>query len=155
MTISSRFAVATHLLSLLELAPEGCVLSSEKMAQSAGVNPVIVRSVSGMLRRAGLVQSRQGVVGLHLARDASAITLLDIYRAVQPPEQLFALHARPSPDCAVGAHIQPLLQAVCQEAQGALEQRLAQTTLADFCVQFEPSPQEGAGHVTEEHRHKS
>lgn len=141
VTVSSRFAIATHLLSLISLPSTECgALSSEKMAQSAGVNPVIVRSVSGMLRRAGLVQSRQGVAGLHLSRDSSSITLLDIYRAVQPPEHLIALHENPNPRCQVGAHIQAALGEVCQEAQQALEGRLAQTTLAQLCEQLQRNP---------------
>lgn len=140
MTVSSRFAIATHLLSLISLPSECGALSSEKMAQSAGVNPVIVRSVSGMLRRAGLVQSRQGVAGLHLSRQSGDITLLDIYRAVQPPEHLIALHEHPNPRCLVGANIQDALGEVCQEAQQALEARLAQTTLAELCEQLQRHP---------------
>lgn len=133
MTVSSRFALAAHLLSLVSLPEAACeTLSSERLAQSAGVNPVIVRGVSGMLRRAGLVQSRQGVAGLSLTRPADQITLLDIYRAVQPPEHLIALHENPNPQCLVGRHIQQALGQVCQEAQNAMEQRLAQTTLDDL-----------------------
>lgn len=136
MTISSRFALASHLLSLISLPASsvGCAstLSSDQLAHSAGVNPVIVRGVSGMLRRAGLVQSRQGIAGLKLTRPAAEITLLDIYRAVQPPEQLIALHEHPNPNCVVGAHIGQALGQVCEEAQQALEARLALTTLADL-----------------------
>ncbi len=137
MTISSRFALATHILSLISLNAEASNvrLSSEKMAQSTGVNPVIVRGISGMLRRAGLVQSRQGVIGLSLTRPADQITLLDIYRAVQSPEQLFSLHEHPNAACMVGRNIQPTLIEVCSRAQHALEAELASTSLA--CVNRE------------------
>ena len=131
MTVSSRFAVASHLLSLLSTHP-GEVMSSEYLACSVGVNPVIVRGVSGMLRRAGLVCSRQGVAGLSLARSAEAITLLDVYRAVQPPERLIALHEHPSQSCSVGRYIQSALGEVCDEAQAALEARLESSSLADL-----------------------
>ena len=136
MTVSSRFAVASHVLALLSCTPDA-VLSSDRLACSAGVNPVIVRSLSGMLRRAGLVQSRQGVAGLSLARDAESITLLDVYRAVQPPERLIALHEHPSAECPVGLHITDTLGAVCVEAQSALEARLAQTTLAELAEELQ------------------
>jgi len=135
MTVSSRFAVASHVLALLsvhETQVEEGAQSSEKLACSVGVNPVIVRGISSMLRRAGLVCSRQGVTGLSLARPASEISLLEIYRAVQPPERLIALHEHPSQECVVGRHIQDVLGAVCSEAQAALEARLSRTSLADL-----------------------
>ena len=133
MTVSSRFAVASHLLALLSTHP-GEVMSSEYLACSVGVNPVIVRGISGMLRRAGLVCSRQGVAGLSLARSAETISLLDVYRAVQPPERLIALHEHPSQSCAVGRHIQSALGEVCDEAQAALETRLARTSLSELAA---------------------
>ncbi|TSA82585.1 Rrf2 family transcriptional regulator [Deinococcus detaillensis] len=129
MTVSSRFSVASHVLALLSLYPEQS-MSSEKLACSVGVNPVIVRGISSMMRRAGLVCSQQGVTGLKLARAADQISLLDIYQAVQPPERLIALHEHPSEDCTVGRHIQAALGQICAEAQAALEARLAQTSLA-------------------------
>ncbi|GAA4008441.1 hypothetical protein GCM10022631_20670 [Deinococcus rubellus] len=140
MTVSSRFAVASHVLALLSVhagqVHGGEAQSSEKLACSVGVNPVIVRGVSSMLRRAGLVCSRQGVTGLNLARPASEISLLEIYRAVQPPERLIALHEHPSQECAVGRHIQEVLGAVCSEAQAALEARLARTSLAELAEEL-------------------
>jgi DNA-binding IscR family transcriptional regulator len=53
------------------------------MAGSIGVNPVVVRNVTGMLKRAGLVRTQQGVAGTWLARPLSKVTLLDVYRAVE------------------------------------------------------------------------
>ena len=135
MTVSSRFAVASHVLALLSVH-QGEALSSEKLACSAGVNPVIVRGISSMLRRAGLVCSRQGVTGLSLARPACEVSLLDVYRAVQPPERLIALHEHPNQECAVGRHIQATLGEVCSEAQAALEARLARTSLAELAEEL-------------------
>lgn len=131
MTVSSRFSVASHVLSLLSVYPDQA-MSSEKLACSVGVNPVIVRGISSMMRRAGLVYSQQGVTGLKLARPADQISLLEVYRAVQPPERLIALHEHPSRDCTVGRHIQAALGQVCSEAQAALEARLAHTSLAEL-----------------------
>jgi len=130
MRIASRFAIGVHILSLLgtESASEN---TSDWMAGSIGVSPVIVRNVVGMLRRAGLVTTRQGVAGTHPAKALSEITLLDIYRAVEAVEEgeLFALHSNPNPQCPVGANIQTTLQDVFKEAQQAMEARLAATTL--------------------------
>ena len=130
MQVASRFAIAVHILSLIGFYPEGDN-TSEWMAGSIGVNPVIVRNITGMLRRADLVVTQQGVAGARLARPLSGITLLDVYRAVEAVEggELFSLHANPNPNCQVGANIQATLEQVFGEAQRAMESRLAGVTM--------------------------
>jgi DNA-binding IscR family transcriptional regulator len=99
------------------------------MAGSIGVNPVIVRNVTGMLRRAGLVVTQQGVAGASLSRRPDSITLLDIYRAVEPDAELFSIHSRPNPNCPVGVKIEDTLEKHFTAAQQAMEARLAKVTL--------------------------
>jgi len=127
--IATRFSVATHILSLLELTKNEDAPTSEWMAGSVGVNAVIVRNITGQLKRAGLVDSRQGVAGARLAKPLTDVTLLDVYRAVEMEDELFAIHENPNPDCPVGANIQATLESVFREAQHALEDRLGQTRL--------------------------
>lgn len=105
--------------------------SSELIAGSVGVNPVVIRNVTGLLRRAGLVGTQRGVVGARLTRPATQISLLDVYRAVQAPETVLKVHQHPNPACPVGARIQGVLGGVFSDAQAALEARLAQTQLSD------------------------
>lgn len=132
MRVASRFAIGVHILTLLGTTDNG-ENTSEWMAGSIGVNPVIVRNVTGMLRRAGLVTTRQGVAGAHLAVPLSKITLLDVYRAVDAVDEgdLFAVHTNPNPNCAIGANIQATLEHVFGEAQRAMEARLGGITLED------------------------
>ena len=59
---NTRFAVAYHALGLLASIP-GEPLSSEQLAVSVGSSPVYLRRVLGLLRRAGLVESRPGASG--------------------------------------------------------------------------------------------
>ena len=129
MRIPSRFAIAVHILALVGMN-EGDANTSEWMAGSIGVNPVIVRNVTGMLRRAGLVSTKQGVAGTSLARPLSEITLFDVYRAVETDTELFSVHAQPNPACPVGANIQGTLEGVLGEAQRAMEERLARTKMS-------------------------
>lgn len=132
MQVASRFSIGVHILSLLGSDPSA-ENTSEYMAGSIGVNPVIVRNITGMLRRAGFVSTRQGVAGAHLAKPLREITLLDVYRAVEAVEEgdLFAVHPNPNPQCPVGANIQMALEGVFAEAQRAMEARLALTTVED------------------------
>lgn len=131
MHSSSRFAVAIHILTLL--AQGGAEpLTSEYMAGSVNTNPVVVRRVLGALRAARLVTSQGGNGGgWRLVGDPAAITLRDVYRAVED-EAVFALHHRPpNPACPVGRHIQRALVGRFAAAALALEAELARTTIAD------------------------
>jgi Rrf2 family protein len=130
MNTNSRFAVAIHILTLLvRRHPEP--LTSAYMATSVTTNPVVLRRLLGDLRRAGLVESRPGNSGgWRLCRQPEQITLLDCYLAVKE-SSLFGLPLqKPNPHCTVGKTITHALCGLFQDAEQALEARLAQTNLA-------------------------
>jgi DNA-binding IscR family transcriptional regulator len=126
--IANRFSIGVHILSLLGTLRDA-EHTSEWMAGSIGVNPVVVRNVTGMLRRAGLVRTQQGVAGAWLARPLREVTLLDAYRAVEDAGSLFSVHPRPNPKCPVGARIEETLSDVFAEAENAMHTKLASITL--------------------------
>lgn len=132
MTISSRFSVAIHILSLLEINKDG-ISTSEYISGSVNTNPVVIRRIMGMLNKAGLVEVRTGVAGSKLSRPLDRITLLDVYRAVHVVEEdgLFAVHDHPNPDCPVGRNIQSAIEPIFSLAQKAMENTLAAVTLQD------------------------
>lgn len=127
--MNSDYAVAVHVLSLLNQGD--LPRSSEFLAGSVGVNPVVIRSVLGLLRRGGLIATQPGVAGARLTRPADQISLLDVYRAVQAPELVFKVHQNPNPECSVGARIQGVLDDVFGQAQAAMEAQLARVQLSD------------------------
>ena len=80
--MNSRFAVATHILTLL-YSMGNDPLTSEFIAGSVNTNPVVIRRLLSVLNKAGLTTGRLGAGGgATLARPATAITLLDVHRAV-------------------------------------------------------------------------
>lgn len=131
MSNNSRFTMAIHVLALLAL--EDRSLTSKYIAGSVNTNPVVVRRVLGLLHEAGLVITQLGAEGgAALARRPETIDLLTIYRATEPAG-LFGLHPNdPNPLCPCGRTIQPILHTVFDRAQSAMEQVLAETTLADI-----------------------
>jgi Rrf2 family protein len=132
-TSSSRFAVAIHVLTLLTQNPDEPA-TSEYIASSVNTNPVVIRRALGGLRRAGLVRSQGGAGGgWRLARDAEAITLRDVYHAVEEEDEaVFPLHHRPpNPNCPVGRNIQRALAVHFAAATHAMEDELARRTVAD------------------------
>ncbi|MDQ6597137.1 Rrf2 family transcriptional regulator [Bacillus salipaludis] len=132
MSISSRFAVGIHILTLIEINKEG-ISSSEFLAGSVNTNPVVIRKIMGMLKKAGLVEVHPGIAGAKLARDLSDITLLDVYKAVNVVQEneLFSVHEEPNPACLVGRNIQDAIGPLFTSAQVAMEKTLENVTLED------------------------
>lgn len=127
--MNSEFSIAVHILSLLNR--DDLPKSSAFLAGSVGVNPVVIRTVTGLLRRGGLIETQRGVAGARLTRSAARMSLLDIYRAVDAPQTVLKVHRKPNPSCQVGAHIQGVLDGVYVQAQAALEAELAKVSLSD------------------------
>ncbi len=134
--ISARLSIAVHILTLIATSAQAC--TGDYIAGSVNTNPAIIRRMMGMLKRAGLIDVRAGVGGSSLKRSAADITLLDVYRAVNAAEEkrLFRIHDAPNPQCPVGRNIEDVLQAELSEAQSAMEQRLAQTTISQLTAKF-------------------
>ena len=131
MPTSSRFAVAVHVLASLAIH-KGQPVRSDVLAKSASTNAAVIRRLLSMLNNAQLTQSQLGQGGgAMLAMPPEAISLLDVYKAVEN-EALFAFHrTHPDPACVVGRHIQTVLQETTLRALSAMENELAQVTVAD------------------------
>ncbi|MBX3010438.1 MAG: Rrf2 family transcriptional regulator [Caldilineaceae bacterium] len=129
--VNSRFAVAIHILALLDASQE-MHTTSEFLAQSIGTNAVVVRRIAKLLENAGLIEIHAGVGGSELRKPLAEIRLLDVYRAVENADanRLFAIHEHPHPACPVGANIQAILEESFATAQRAMEQVLAQQSMA-------------------------
>lgn len=128
--MNSQFSIAVHILTLLDSSSGP--MGSAEIADSVGVNPVVIRTVTGLLRRAGLLTTQRGVAGAELARSARQISLLDVYRAVDAPDSVLKVHQNPNLACPVGAGIQRALEDIYGQAQAALEAHLAGVTLSDM-----------------------
>ncbi|QDH21388.1 Rrf2 family transcriptional regulator [Saccharibacillus brassicae] len=132
MNISTKFPVAVHTLILLSVSEPGTA-TSEFIASSVNTNPVVIRRITGMLGRAGLVEARAGIAGARLQKPLADITLFEVYRAVGAVGEggLFGLHESPNPDCEVGRNIQAAMNPILLAAQRAMEQVLRDTSVAD------------------------
>lgn len=145
MATSSRFAVAVHILTLMAASGDE-PLKSEFVACSVNTNPVVIRRLLCALGRARLVTTQTGASGgARLARRASRITLLDVYRAVEARE-VFALHSQPpSRSCPVGMNIGAVLENVLEDVESAVEQVLANITIERILRNLRPASTAGRG----------
>ena len=132
MQITSKFTAAVHILACIDIFGGQMRVTSDFLSGSTGVNAVIVRNVCGQLRNAGIVETRQGSGGAHLAKALDEITLYDIYKAVDcvDDEGLFQFHENPNADCPVGRNIHKAMDGRLEAAQAALESELKSTTFA-------------------------
>ena len=133
MRINTRFPVAVHMLALIELNKTQ-PSTSELIALSVGTNPVVIRQLMSILKRAGLIETQSGVPGCRLAKPAAEMTLREIYRAVQKKSDapLFDFHANPNPQCPIGRNIREVLDVPLLDAQSAMEQALETYTPKDI-----------------------
>jgi DNA-binding IscR family transcriptional regulator len=134
MQIGTKFSLAIHILLAAVFFKDEYKVTSEFLASSANTNAVIIRNIMGLLRKAGLIQIASGTGGITLTRRTHEITLKEIYLAVNPLNdgKLFNIHKNSEPKCPVGGKILHLLDPYLCEAQNAMENKLATSTLHDL-----------------------
>ena len=134
MQISSRFTLAVHILACIHMFGEECKVTSDFLAGSTNVNPVIVRKILGQLKAAGLVEVARGSGGASIPKPLSSISFLDIYHGVGCIDhgELFHFHENPNPLCPVGRNIHSILDARLEQIQMALEKEMKSVTIQDI-----------------------
>ena len=132
MQISSRFTIAVHILACIDYFADEHTITSDFLAGSVGVNPVIIRQVILQLKAAGLVDVVRGKIGITLSRELEDITLYDVYEAVESVKgKLFRFHENPNPKCPVGKNIHSALDGKLDEIQNTLEAKMKSITMKD------------------------
>lgn len=128
---STKYSVSVHILSMIALKKEKAI-TSEYIAHSVNTNPALVRRLMSTLKRAGLIESqtRIGVIGL--AKSPDKISLLEIFKAVEKDQRLFAIHTDTNDKCPVGARIGTILEHISTGVQYNFEQKLDSILLSDI-----------------------
>ena len=137
MKITSRFTVAVHTLLAIYVLGKEYKMTSDFIASSVNVNPVVIRRTLSSLKSAGIISVKAGSGGAMPVKDADDVTLYDLYTAVDCVEgDLFNFHENPNPKCPVGKNIHAVLDLHLSAAQTALENELKGVTLADLMKQL-------------------
>ena len=140
MQIPSRFTIATHMLIIIALKGKESKVTSDFLAASVGVNPVIIRKTLSQLKKTELISVARGTGGTEIVKDLKDISLLDVYQAVEclgKTGKLFSFHDNPNPNCPVGAHIHDVLDQKLERIQLAMEAELGQTSLEQVVADAE------------------
>ncbi len=139
MQISSRFTIALHILTALETFQGQYRLTSRFLAGSIQANPVIIRNILLQLKAAGFVQIPRGRGSITLLKSPNEISLLDVYKSIEPLEQdkLFSFHKNPNPQCPVGRNIHNILDWRLLSVQQAMENKLESMKLSDILTDLQ------------------
>ena len=132
MQISSRFTIAMHILTYIATADQKERVTSEVLAKSIQVNPVIIRNILSQLKKAELVMVKRGQGGATITKPYEQLSWFDVYQAVDSVKHaaLFSFHDSPNPACPVGKNIHNILDDKLLRVQQAMENELKAITLA-------------------------
>lgn len=133
MQITNRFTIAVHIICATEYFKRSTTVTSSLLASSTGANPVVVRTVMSSLRDAGILDISQGRTGIGLKRPISEMTLLDVYKAIDPEDKdgLFHFHDNPSMECPVGKNIHYALDGKLIKIQDSMHRQMQDIRLSD------------------------
>lgn len=138
MQISMKCSVAVHCLIFIHEAQGRTRVTSALLAQSTGLNPVVIRNVVSSLKKAGIITVPMGTGGAELCREPSQITLYQIYSAVEPDgiSNLIAVHPCSERPCLVAQNIGDVLKGPYQQIENAIRDTMKQITLEAMIEDF-------------------
>lgn len=134
--ISGKFAITIHILTLLSKFPDE-YLSSEFIAGSMNLHPVLVRKEIANLKKNNIVESKEGKNGgTRLLKSASNISLDAIFKMTFDMVTLGFSKNEPNPDCLVGKKINENLENLYENINQEISTQLSAITLEDFSNKF-------------------
>ncbi|MFV5702780.1 Rrf2 family transcriptional regulator [Flavobacterium sp. XS2P12] len=134
--ISGKFAITIHILTLLSKFPED-YLSSEFIAGSMNLHPVLVRKEIANLKKNNIVESKEGKNGgTKLLKSASDISLDAIFKMTFDTVNLGFSKNKPNPDCLVGKKINENLENLYENINEKISLQLSGISLEDFSNKF-------------------
>lgn len=132
--MNSDFTLAVHSLTLLSLLPDR-MCSSDAIAKSACVHPVRIRKVLGLLKRQGLIQSKEGTGGgFVFVKDPADVTLWELYKLTSEGSMLPKC-PKANSECIVGSSMKSVLTSIFSEGEQHLGIFLNQYTIKDIIKQ--------------------
>lgn len=134
--ISGKFAISLHILTLLTKFPNE-YLSSDFIASSLNLHPVLVRKEIVNLKNNQLVNSKEGKNGgTMLAKSASQITLDQVVKITLEKVSFGYSKNHPNPNCPIGKKINTQLDMLYTSLNNQISSQLMTMTLEQFSNDF-------------------
>ena len=135
MIRDSKLSGVLHVL--LHMTGADGPVTSDTMAKVMRTNPVVIRRILAGLRKQGFVKAEKGHGGgWQLSCDVNAVTLHDIYLALDRPTLLGIGNRTESPDCLVEQAVNAVMNQAFRDAEALLLARFSEVTLAELSQQL-------------------
>ena len=134
--MDSSFNLAVH--ALVCLSHSGRSLSSETLAENICTNPTRVRRVLAGLKKAGMVETREGLDGgYRLCTDPAALSLRQVAEAVNTRFVDCAWHSGDiDRDCAICSGMAGVMDALYRQMNEQCAAYLSRITITDIETQL-------------------
>ncbi len=138
----TRFAVAVHILAILEIHKKKRN-TSDDLAAGIGTNSAFIRRVTSMLGKANLIKGEPGVGGNRLLKSVEQITLFEVFQAVQSPKEnkgfgefsCLSMYELPGDEKPESVLIHGVLKDIFVSVEQAIEDELSLATIADVVTE--------------------
>ena len=139
MHISSYCSIAILCLLFIHQYSSQTKVTGDLIATSTKTNAVTVRNILSALKKDGILDIPSGTGGAVIACLLSEITLLRVYRAIEPDfaEKLIGVHENPSAHCPVGSCIHQVLDHSYEKVRSDLCESLERITMLDVVRDYE------------------
>ena len=130
--MTSEFTIAVHALVFLNHKQE--VLSSEALAENVCTNPARIRKVLSGLKKAGLVETKEGIDGgYHFSADAQSVNLGMVADALGVSFVSASWKTGdPHMACLIASGMDQVMGGIYRELDDICHARLRQITIADI-----------------------
>lgn len=138
MQLSMKCSVAVHCLIFIHEAGGAVKVTSTLLAQSTGINPVVIRNILSGLKKAGIITVARGTGGAELCREPERITLYQIYSALEPNglASLIGIHPCSQRPCPVAQNIRKVLEGPYRKIEASIQNAMEEVTLASMLEEF-------------------
>lgn len=134
--MTGEYAIAVH--ALVFLNHKNILLSSDTIAQNVCTNPARIRKIMSMLKKAGIIATKEGLEGgYYLLKKPSEITLREIGEAVQV-EYVSASWKSGSQDlvCLIASGMAGIMDGIYDGLNEICKESLEHITIADIDQQI-------------------
>lgn len=130
--MTSEFAIAVH--ALVVLSHKHTVVSSDVLAENICTNPTRVRKVLSRLKKAGLVETKEGAVGgYQLVVPAGQIDLRTVADTLEISFVASSWKSgNPKMSCMISSGMAGVLDGLYADLDRSCREQMAQITIADL-----------------------
>ena len=130
--MTSEFTIAVHSLVYL-YHHVGMVYSSEALAENVCTNAARIRKVMSRLKKAGFVETKEGIEGgCHAEEKCGSVTLCQVAEALGVSFVSAGWRSgSPEKNCLIASGMADVISGIYEELDGLCHERLKQITIKD------------------------